>query len=53
MAQSQPWANSLQDPISKKLIIKKGWQSGSRGNSAFLPSIRSQVQTPVLQKLNK
>jgi hypothetical protein len=24
------WANSLQDPISKKPITKKGWWSGSR-----------------------
>jgi hypothetical protein len=24
------WANSSRDSISKKLIIKKGWWSGSR-----------------------
>jgi hypothetical protein len=29
MAQSQPWANSSQDPILKKYITKKWW-SGSR-----------------------
>jgi hypothetical protein len=35
-------ANSSRDPISRKPIIKKGWQSGLR--------CRPWVQTPVLQK---
>jgi hypothetical protein len=41
-AQSQPWANSSWDPISKKPITEKGWWSGSR--------YRPWVQTPALQK---
>jgi hypothetical protein len=36
------WANSLQDPISKKHFTKKGWWSGSR--------CKPWVQTSVLQK---
>jgi hypothetical protein len=30
------WANSSQDPVSKKPIIKKGWWSGLSGEN--LPS---------------
>jgi hypothetical protein len=29
--QSQPWASNSRDPISKKKITKRGWQSGSSG----------------------
>jgi hypothetical protein len=39
------WANSLQDPISKKPFKKKGWCSG--------PRRRPSVQAPVLQKRKK
>jgi hypothetical protein len=38
-------ANSLQDPILKKPIMRKGWWSGSR--------CRPRVQAPVLQKKKK
>jgi hypothetical protein len=38
---SQPWANSLQDPILRKPITKKGWLCGSR--------CRPWVQIPVPQ----
>jgi hypothetical protein len=30
VVQSQPWANSSQDPIAKKPLTKKGWWSGLR-----------------------
>jgi hypothetical protein len=50
---SQPQANSLRDPVSKKLIAKKGWQSGSSSKSACRTSVRPQVQTPVLPKKKK
>jgi hypothetical protein len=33
------WANSLREPILKKLITRKGWQSGSSGKRANLASV--------------
>jgi hypothetical protein len=40
LVQSQPQANSSRDHISKKIITRKGWQSGSRGKSACLEAMR-------------
>jgi hypothetical protein len=36
--QSQPWANSSQDPISKKPITKKGWWSDSSNKRIRAPA---------------
>jgi hypothetical protein len=50
MVQSQPWANSLWDPILKNPSQWKGWRSGLNSKSACFASIRLWVQTPVLPK---
>jgi hypothetical protein len=39
--QSQPWINSLRNPILKKPVTKKGWQSSSSSKSACLASMRT------------
>jgi hypothetical protein len=45
-------ANSSKDPILKTSNTKKGWWSGSSGR-AYLASVVSWVQTPVLPKQNQ
>jgi hypothetical protein len=47
---SQPQANSMWDPILKKLITWKGWWIDLSSKSASLASVMPWVQTPVLPK---
>jgi hypothetical protein len=51
---SQPWANSLGDPISKKPFTKKGWWSGSKCRSEFKSQYckKKKIQTLTSTKNN-
>jgi hypothetical protein len=44
------WANSFQDPNLKIPDTKQGWWSGSSDRA---PSVRSLIQTQILQKKKK